>query len=151
MDIYTDYLPQLLLVVGLLMLAVEVAILGFATFVLFFIGIACVLTSCFMYIGVLQPSLLTAMLSIAIITAVSAAVLWRPLKKLQSQNEGKKIEQGFVGHQFVLQSDISPSNTGSYQYSGVSWIVISEQTIAAGTRVEVIDLEVGKFFVKICQ
>ena len=44
MDWVTANMAESLIIVGLLLLAIEIAVLGFSTFVLFFVGLAAVLT-----------------------------------------------------------------------------------------------------------
>jgi membrane-bound ClpP family serine protease len=44
MDFFTNNLAQSLFVVGLILLVVEVTVLGFSTFVLFFVGLAAMVT-----------------------------------------------------------------------------------------------------------
>ncbi len=147
MDIYSQYMPQLLLVLGLVLLTVEVVVLGFSTFMLFFLGLGCVLTAGLMYINVLEHSFLTAVITVSIFTAISAALLWQPLKRLQGKTEHKPVQQDFIGHEFVLTSDVSTTKAGSYRYSGIEWAVYGTSDLIVGTRVKVETLEVGKFVV----
>ena len=148
MDIYSDYIPQFLLVAGLVVLTIEVAVLGFSTFLLFFVGIGCLLTSALMYLGVLDSSMLTAAIAVGIISAISALALWQPLKRLQSQQETKPVKQDFIGHSFLLSTDIDQNTPGKYRYSGIEWDVYGNTQLSKGTRVSVVALEVGKFFVE---
>ncbi len=150
MDIYSDYLPQLLLVVGLVLLAIEVAVLGFSTFILFFVGLGCVIASGLMYAGVLEHSILTAFFAVGLVTAISALLLWKPLKKLQMQTDTKPVQQDFIGLEFVLSSDVDNLTPGKHRYSGVEWSVVSDHPIEKGAHVKVVRLDVGKFYVERC-
>ena len=141
-------LPQILLIIGILLLVAEIIFFGFATFVLFFVGIAMLIVGAAMSIGILPVDLMTAILSVSILALVSAAVLWKYLKKLQKTKGDKKIEVGLVGYEFKLNVDIDSNKSVKHSYSGIEWDVISEEKIKKGTTLKVVQVEVGKLFVK---
>ena len=141
-------LPQILLIIGILLLVAEIIFFGFATFVLFFVGIAMLIVGAAMTIGLLPTDLMTAIFSVSILAIVSAAVLWKYLKRLQSTKWNKKIEVGLVGYEFKLDVDISPDKSVKHFYSGIEWDVISEDKIKKNTPLRVIQVEVGKLTVK---
>ena len=141
-------LPQILLIIGILLLVAEIIFFGFATFVLFFVGIAMLIVGAVMTIGLLPTDLMTAIFSVSILALVCAAVLWKFLKKLQSTKWNKKIEVGLVGYEFKLDVDISPDKSVKHFYSGIEWDVISEDKIKKNTPLRVIQVEVGKLTVK---
>ena len=141
-------IPQVLLMVGILLLVAEIIFFGFATFVLFFVGIAMLIVGAAMTIGLLPTDLMTAIFSVSILAIVSAAVLWKYLKRLQSTKWNKKIEVGLVGYEFKLDVDISPDKSVKHLYSGIEWDVVSEDKIKKNTRLRVIQVEVGKLTVR---
>ena len=141
-------LPQILLIIGILLLVAEIIFFGFATFVLFFVGIAMLIVGAAMTIGLLPTDLMTAIFSVSILALVSAAVLWKFLKKLQSTKWNKKIEVGLVGYEFKLDVDITPNKSVKHFYSGIEWDVISDDKIKKNTPLRVIQVEVGKLTVK---
>ncbi|MFT4807916.1 MAG: hypothetical protein ACI9LX_001239 [Paraglaciecola sp.] len=53
-------------------------------------------------------TLLAAMLSTGILTALSAVLLWKLLKNMQSQVDTTKAKGDLVGHRFVLVEDVAP-------------------------------------------
>ncbi|BFM47946.1 NfeD family protein [Marinomonas sp. THO17] len=148
MSFFTDNLAQSLLVIGLILLVIEVAVLGFATFFLFFAGVAAIGTSVLLYLGVIQDTWLSSLMSTGVLTLVAALLLWRPLKAMQANVSSKKAQGDLVGHQFVLQDRVSATESPSYSYSGVKWQLVSPQTLEVGTRVEVTEAEVGVFHIK---
>ncbi|MEI8632710.1 NfeD family protein [Vibrio sp. PP-XX7] len=148
MDFFTNNLAQSLFVVGLILLVIEVAVLGFSTFVLFFAGLAAIVTGVLLYLGIIPDSGLSAILSTGILTFIAAVILWRPLQRMQSNVSTKKAQGDLVGHRFILQEAVSPTQVGTYHYSGVDWKLISLTPIEAGTRVEVTEAEVGAFHIK---
>lgn len=148
MDWLSNNLAESMIIVGLALLVVEIVVLGFSTFVLFFVGLAAVITGVLLYIGVLPDSMLSTLTSTAILTALLAIFLWRPLKAMQNKVGSKKVASDLVGHSFVLNKAVSMSHNPVYRYSGIDWHLSSESELPAGTLVEVIDVAVGKFVVK---
>ncbi|WP_392386930.1 NfeD family protein [Marinomonas primoryensis] len=148
MDFFTNNLAQSLFVVGLIFMVVEVMVLGFSTFVLFFVGLAAMVTGALLYLGILPDSVLSAMFSTGILTLIAALLLWKPLKRMQSNVSVKKTKSDFTNHCFILKEAVSPTQSPKHHYSGVEWALISEKPIAAGTKVEVTMAEVGKLHIK---
>ncbi|MBJ7538790.1 NfeD family protein [Marinomonas transparens] len=148
MDFFTNNLAQSLFVVGLILLVIEVAVLGFSTFVLFFTGLAAMVTGVLLYVDIIPNTGLSAMFSTGMLTLIAAVMLWRPLKRMQSHVSPKKAQGDLVGHRFILQEAVSPLQVGTYHYSGVDWKLISLTPIEAGTRVEVTEAEVGAFHIQ---
>ena len=148
MDWLSNNLAQSLIIIGLALLIVEVVVLGFSTFVLFFVGLATVITGVLLYIGVLPDSMLSALTSTGVLTGLLAIFLWRPLKAMQNKVGSKKVTSDLVGHSFILKEAVSMSHNPVYRYSGIDWQLSSENELSVGTHVEVIDVAVGKFIVK---
>ncbi len=148
MDWVSNNLAESLIIVGLALLVVEVVVLGFSTFVLFFVGLAAVITGGLMRIGFLPDSMLAALSSIGVLTALLAIFLWRPLKSMQNNGERKKVTSDLVGHSFILSEAVSMSSNPVYRYSGIDWQLSSEKELSAGTLVEVAGVAVGKFIIQ---
>jgi membrane protein implicated in regulation of membrane protease activity len=148
MDWAINNMAETLLILGILLLVIEVAVLGFSTFVLFFVGVAALLTAALLFLGIIPDTLLAAMLTTGILTAISAVVLWKPLKNMQSKVDTTKAEGDLVGHSFVLVEDVGPQVSPDYHYSGIEWKLIATKTLPAGTKVEVVEAEVGKFHIE---
>lgn len=148
MEWATNNLAESLLVLGILLLVIEVAVLGFSTFVLFFVGCAAVITSILLYLGIVPDTLSTALLTLGVVTAVSAVLLWKPLKNMQTQVDTTKAKGDLVGHTFMLKEEVSPELNPLYRYSGIDWTLSSATPLAVGTQVEVIEADVGKFIVQ---
>ena len=138
---------QWLLILGISLLVIEIAFLGFATFVLFFVGLAMLATGALMALGVLPEGINIAVIAVSLLSIAAAIVLWKPLKNIQSPTEEENIEVGFVGHRFQLDADIAPDQPGSYAYSGIVWVVVSDRAIAKATSVKVVQADVGQLTV----
>jgi membrane protein implicated in regulation of membrane protease activity len=121
MDWAFNNLAESLLILGILLLVIEVAVLGFSTFVLFFVGCAAVVTAGLLYVGIIPDSWLSAMFSTGLLTGVSAVLLWKPLKNMQTQVDTTKVKGDLVGHSFILVEDVAPELTPEYHYSGIDW------------------------------
>lgn len=150
MSIFSDN-AQVLMAVGIFLAAADLLLFGFASFILTLLGLAVFSTGVLLYVGLLPEGYASIVLAIAVLTALSGAVLWRPLKRLQEKKQINKVSSDLTGISFVLEQDISPQSPGSYHYSGIDWQVETNEVITAGTEVEVITLEVGVMTVKTAQ
>lgn len=148
MNWMSNNLSEILIMAGLALLAIEVMVLGFSTFVLFFVGLAAVVAGGLMTFGILPESMLSALSSVGVLTALLAILLWRPLKSMQGNVERKKVTSDLVGHSFILEEAVSMTKNPAYSYSGIQWKLSSEQELSAGTLVEVTGVAVGKFIVQ---
>lgn len=148
MNWMSNNLSEILIMAGLALLAIEVVVLGFSTFVLFFVGLAAVVAGGLMTFGILPESMLSALSSVGVLTALLAILLWRPLKSMQGNVERKKVTSDLVGHSFILEEAVSMTTNPAYSYSGIQWKLSSEQELSAGTLVEVTGVAVGKFIVQ---
>jgi len=148
MDWAFNNLAESLLILGILLLVIEVVVLGFSTFVLFFVGCAAVVTASLLYVGIIPDNWLAAMLSTGLLTAISAVLLWKPLKNMQTQVDTSKAKGDLVGHSFVLVEDVAPELTPEYHYSGIDWKLNASEHLVAGTKVKVIQADVGVFHIK---
>ncbi len=140
--------------VGFLLLAIDALAFGFASGVLLFAGLGAIVTGALVWFGILPNAFIVAVGCFAISTALITAILWKPLKRLQSTGEmGKDRSSDIIGHSFNLTSDISRTVSGEQKYSGINWRVepakdLTDAAMSAGTHVEVTAVSVGVFFVK---
>ncbi|CAH9052489.1 hypothetical protein PSECIP111854_00980 [Pseudoalteromonas sp. CIP111854] len=148
MDLILNNLPQTLIIVGIFALIIEVAVLGFATFFLLFLGLSLVLSGTMMYAGLLANDWMTALWVNAILTFVLALVLWKPLKRLQQSSNDEEISNDFADIDFILSDDLNDNNQVFHAYSGIQWQLKSDQPLSKGTRVKVVKKEVGVMWVK---
>ena len=81
MELWLFNLPlaESLFALGVGLLVIEIVFLGFATFVLFFVGLALLITGGLMAVGVLPDSIEIAVFAVALLSIGSAILLWRPL------------------------------------------------------------------------
>ena len=146
-------LATLLAIIGVGLGVLEIAVLGFGTVFLLFIAIGCLISALFIFIGIVPNSALAASLSVAVISSISALVLWKPLKKLQNnQQDPDKQPNAFEGLKLSLEEALPPEASITYRYSGIAWQMRKQQedklTWPVGTEVEVVKASVGKMWVK---
>ncbi len=140
----TDNLAVLLVIVGIALLAIEVGVFGFSVFLLFFIGLACIVTG-IMMLFIIPQTLTWGLVMVAILSLTFAIVLWKPLRKIQNSSESQAaVKSDLVGHSFVLERDIPAGGHGKHRMSGVEWKVRSDEPLKAGTQVQVVKVDVGE-------
>lgn len=148
MDWAFNNLAESLLILGIFLLVIEVAVFGFSTFVLFFVGCGALVTSALLYVGIIPDTLLAAMFTTGLLTGLSAVMLWKPLKNMQNNVDTTKAKSDLVGHRFVLVEDVALELIPEYHYSGINWKLKSRENLVAGTQVEVVQVDVGVFHIK---
>jgi len=148
MDIFTQNMAESLLVLGLVLLVVEVIVLGFSTFFLFFLGLGCIATSLVFFLNLMDANITNALICVALATLVGSLLLWPPLKRMQNKVDTKAVTNDLIGYRFSLDEDLSASATIKHQYSGINWKVSCDSALAKGTAVEVIEVGVGKMKVR---
>jgi len=137
----------IILFLGITLLAVEMLVFAFSSFILFFVGLACLITGLLMILGLLAPTLTAAFVAVALLSGLLAVMLWKPLKDMQSHVDHTPASGDLVGHSFTLSGDVAPGQTINYCFSGIEWQVKSDQELSAGTEVEVVIANVGEFTV----
>ncbi|MDO6685778.1 MULTISPECIES: NfeD family protein [unclassified Agarivorans] len=147
-ELFANHIPQILIALGIILLTVEVVIIGFATFILFFVGLSLVITGSLIWLNILPDTWNSILLANAVLSSLLAGVLWKPMRKLQNSSDDKQVSSDFDGHRFFCHQEIDKRGLSTYKHSGISWTLKSEHTIAADTEVEVVRAEVGTFWVK---
>ncbi|WP_426415711.1 NfeD family protein [Aestuariirhabdus sp. LZHN29] len=152
-DYIANHQFEFWLALGFVLLAIEV-FLGFTSGIFLFAGLGALAAGTLMAVGILPETWIAGVAGTGISSGVITALLWRPLKKLQGEQPAEKDNSSdFVGHEFVVDSDISLTQPGSTLYSGLTWKVEIDrntglEAISAGQLVSVTSVEVGLFKVK---
>lgn len=145
-------MATILAIIGVSLGILEIVVLGFGTVFLLFIALGCLLTSLLLFLGLLDQTFVMASLSVAIISAISAVLLWKPLKKLQTNQQDPSVQpNAFSGLTFELPQDLATGESFTHRYSGVEWKVSKmtedNETWSQGVEVEVVKSDVGKMWV----
>lgn len=146
-------LATILAVIGVSLVIVEIVVLGFGTVFLLFVAIGCLLSALLMYAGLIEQTFLMAAGSVAVISAISAVLLWKPLKRLQTNQQSPDQQPNvFSGLKFNLENDLAPGGSFKHRYSGVEWTVSKmtedQETWPQGCEVEVVKTGVGKMWIQ---
>lgn len=153
-DYIVGHQAEFWLFFGFAMLAIEV-VTGFTTGVFLFAGLGALTTGLLMSFGILPETWIAGVACTGISSGFITALLWKPLKNLQGNRSTEKDNSSdLVGHEFVLDTDITLTQPGSTSYSGISWKVEIDNNagvdkISASQRVVVNSVEVGVFKVKL--
>ncbi len=152
---------ELNLLSGLLLLALLcLALLPFAIpgvlEVLLALAIGAFISAALIWFGWLPQDTSLVLLSLAMLTALSAVLLWKPLRKLQKT--GIRLQEDsaisdFVGTELVLTEQVHKDSDSHIQFCGLDWRVRLDPadlatTIDAGQSVLISSASVGFLLVK---
>jgi len=129
---------------------IELSIMGLSGPLLFF-AIASLITGILVSLGVVdgwQGQILT----IGLLTALVAVVLWKPLKSLQNSKGKTDNSSDMVGLKVLVSADIT-ATTGSIRYSGINWQArladeTNARTIAEQSQCEIVAITGNIMLVK---
>ncbi len=137
---------------GFLLLAIEAFAFGFTSGVVLFAGIGGLITGGLMWGGIVPQTWFAGFATFGVSSGISAALLWRPLLKLQNDDVPEKDNSSdLVGHAFRLEQAINYTSPGKVHFSGVDWRVeiddekTTDREINAGERVIVTSVDAGLF------
>ena len=100
-----------------LLLIIELA--GAMTCYLMFLAIGSFITGLIISFG-LVSSWELELLTLAIVTSIVTASLWKPMKKFQNSGDGKDDSSDMIGRKVLVGSDIT-SDKGTIRFSGADW------------------------------
>jgi membrane protein implicated in regulation of membrane protease activity len=148
MAFFIANMAESLIVLGLILLVIEVMVLGFSTFFLFFLSIGLISSGIIFYIGVIDMTVTNVLISIALISVVSAVILYKPLLAMQNVEHKTTVKNDLIGSRFTLEESLNLRSFINHQYSGINWKVTSDQQLSIGDEVEIIEISVGKMKVR---
>lgn len=97
---------------------IELSIMGLSG-PLFFFALASLVTGILVSIGFID-GWQSEVLTVGLLTAIIAAVLWKPLKSLQNSKKKTDNSSDMIGLTVPVSSEIN-STSGSIRYSGINW------------------------------
>ncbi len=118
MQYFADHHDHLFYLVAGISFIVELTILGFGGPLLFF-AIASFVTGILISLGVITGWEME-IFTLGVLTAVTALLLWKPLKNFQNSGGGADTSSDMIGKAVSASSDIT-ANSGSIRYSGIDW------------------------------
>lgn len=153
-DYIVNHQSEFWLLLGFALLAMEV-ITGLTIGVFLFAGLGALTTGLLMSFLGLPETWIAGVACTGISSGIIALLLWKPLKRLQGNRPIQKDNSSdFIGHEFIIDNDISMTKPGETNYSGLTWKVEIDKdagvnTIEAGQRVTVSSVDVGLFKIKL--
>jgi len=154
MESLIEYFAQnhdkLLYLLAGLSLVLEMTVLGLSGPMLFF-SIACGITGMMASFG-LVSSWEYEVLSVGVLSVVSAVVLWKPLKGLQGVGRVSDGSSDMIGQIVPVSEDVT-AHGGSIRHSGINWQArlhssVEVETIKSGLRVEICAVDGNVMIVK---
>lgn len=144
-----EHFSQVMMALGIFLLVLEVAVFGFATLILLFIGLAIFLSGLMMQFDWIDATVNMALWSSSLLAIGLALVLWKPFRYLQNSSPTQSIESDFARLTFRLSGDVDmASDNVKYSYSGIEWKVKSKKPLKQGQLVRVVKTEVSVFWVE---
>lgn len=122
-------------------LLLELSVLGMSG-PLLFLALGSLLTGLLISLGVINGWEM-AILSLGLLTAISALLLWKPFKRFQDSSSAANNSSDMVGRVLPVTQQVTLEQ-GSVAYSGIEWQVRlkeSGEPIAAGKRARVVAVD----------
>ncbi|NQY87221.1 MAG: NfeD family protein [Colwellia sp.] len=118
MEYFLENPAHLWFLIAGLSFVIELSIMGLSGPLLFF-AIASLGTGILVSIGVID-GWQSEILTVGLLTALAAAILWKPLKSLQNSKGKTDNSSDMVGLQVPVSADIT-ATAGTIRYSGINW------------------------------
>lgn len=148
-----DYFAQnqdfLLYAIAGICLVLELSVLGMSG-PLLFLALGCLLTGFTVSLGMVSGWEMEV-LSVGILAALSAIVLWKPLKKFQNAGVGRDTSSDMIGKVLPVTQEIT-RDQGLVSYSGIDWQARLDpdctETVSIGRRACVVAVDGSLLLVK---
>jgi membrane protein implicated in regulation of membrane protease activity len=110
--------PTLFLIVGLILIAVDLFVVGISP--LMFLALGALLTSAILWAGWVEGGLLRAVLLAALMSVLAAALGWYPLRWLQQRMVREPVGSDLVGRRLDTTAPVDRQG-GTIRWSGTVW------------------------------
>jgi len=115
---FIDHHGQLFFLLAGISFVIELTVLGLSGPLLFF-AFACVLTGIASHLGIVSGWEYEC-LTVGLLTAFIALILWKPLKEFQNSGGGADTSSDMIGKQVPSASEITHEQ-GQIRFSGIDW------------------------------
>ena len=149
-----DYILQnhahILYVVAGLALVLELTVIGLSGPLLFF-ALGCCITALFIDLGIVSSWELEV-LSVGVLSILSAVILWKPLRKFQGADNVSDNSSDMIGKVVSVSNEVTAGG-GSIRYSGIDWQAKLDtgsalDALADGMQVEICGVDGTTMIVK---
>jgi len=132
-DYFSQHHDHFFYVVACLCLILELSVLGMSG-PLLFITLGCIASGLLITLGVISgwP---TELLIVGVFAAISAAALWKPLKKFQNVEIAPDTSSDMIGRNLPVTFTIT-RDEGRVSYSGIEWQARLDQSVSEPIAVE---------------
>jgi membrane protein implicated in regulation of membrane protease activity len=141
-DYFAQHQDHLLYAIAGICLLAELSVLGMSG-PLLFLALGCVITGVMVSLGVISGWELEV-LSVAVLTTLSAILLWKPLKKFQNSGVDRDTASDMIGKVLPVTGLIT-RDQGTVSYSGIDWQARLDadhlEPVIVGGRVEVVAVQ----------
>lgn len=138
-----DYILQnhahILYVLAGLALVLELTVIGLSGPLLFF-ALGCCITALFIDLGIVSSWELEV-LSVGILSILSAVILWKPLQKFQGADNVTDNSSDMIGKVVSVSNEVTAGG-GSIRYSGIDWQAKLDMDSALDAFVEGMQVEI---------
>jgi membrane protein implicated in regulation of membrane protease activity len=117
-DYFLNHHDKLFYLIAAVSFIVELSVLGLSGPLLFF-AIASAITGILISLGIMS-GWEYEILTLGLLTGVSALVLWKPLKTFQNATEQHDTSSDMIGRKVTVSKTVTHSE-GSIRFSGVDW------------------------------
>lgn len=148
-EYFAQHQDHLLYTIAGICLVLELSVLGMSG-PLLFLALSCLLTGLMVTLGIVSGWELEV-LSVGVLAALSAAFLWKPLKKFQNAGGGRDTSSDMIGKVLPVTQLIT-RDQGTVAYSGINWQARLDagyaEPVAVGSRAHVVAVEGSLLLVK---
>lgn len=118
MEYFLENPDHLWFLIAGLSFVIELSIMGLSGPLLFF-AIASLVTGILVNTGLLNDWQ-SQVFAVGILTAITALILWKPLKRFQNTKSATDTSSDMIGLRVLASADIT-AISGSIRYSGINW------------------------------
>jgi membrane protein implicated in regulation of membrane protease activity len=148
-EYFAQHQDHLLYSIAGICLVLELSVLGMSG-PLLFLALSCLLTGVMVTLGVISGWEMEV-LSVGVLAAMSAALLWKPLKRFQNAGGGRDNSSDMIGKVLPVTQAIT-RDQGTVAYSGIDWQARLDaaylEPVAVGSRAHVVAVEGALLLVK---
>jgi inner membrane protein len=148
-EYFTQHQDHLLYMLAGIFLMLELGVLGMSG-PLLFLALSCLLTGLMVTLGIISGWEMEV-LSVGVLAALSAVLLWKPLKKFQNAGGGRDTSSDMIG-KILPVTKLITRNQGLVNYSGIDWQARLDpaysEAVDIGSRARVVAVEGALLLVK---
>jgi len=148
-EYFAQHQDHLLYTIAGICLVLELSVLGMSG-PLLFLALSCLLTGLMVTLGIISGWEMEV-LSVGVLAALSAALLWKSLKKFQNAGGGRDTSSDMIGKVLPVTQRITREQ-GTVAYSGIDWQARLDaaytEPVAIGDRAHVVAVEGSLLLVK---